>query len=308
VTESASTTEYLERYRAIAPAFDRLCEVTQKPQPRALWLNPLIEAPFDVGQRVLEREPNAEPVPYLPDTWRLPHDATPGRWPEYAAGIFHTQEESTLWPADVVGAQPGEKILDMCAAPGNKTLRMACAMNDSGVIVANEKNWPRLASLRYNLTRLGATSVITNCDDGCRIDARFGLFDRVLVDVPCTCEGTGRKSGGNIRPTTPKQRAIMSDVQTGLLRKAFEYVKPGGVVVYATCTYAPEENEGVLDRIYPDVATVEPLDVPKGIDIRPGIAEWEGHRYRSDVTNAARLWAHENDSGGFFVAKLRKVS
>lgn len=299
--------DYLERYRDIAPNFAQLQAVTAQPQPRALWLNPLIPCPFDPEERILAREPKATRIEHIEHAWRLPHDSSPGRWPEYNAGHFHAQEESTIWPSDLLGAKPGQKILDMCASPGNKTLRIALAMKDQGLLVANEKSWARLASLRYNLTRLGVTSVVTVCGDGCAIDADFGLFDAVLADVPCSCEGTARKSRGEVRMTTPLERKHLTDVQTGLLRKALSYVKPGGIVVYATCTYAPEENEGVLSRINPDIAIIEPIEAPSGVTLSPGITEWNGEDYRPDVIHSGRLWSHTNDSGGFFVAKLRRL-
>lgn len=297
----------LDRYRAIAPDFDRLRAIVDTPQPRAIWLNPLLPCPFDAESRILARAPRAERIDYLENAWRLPHDASPGRWPEYNAGHFHAQEESTLWPADLIGAQPGERILDLCASPGNKTLRMAAAMGDRGLIVANEKSWSRLPALRYNLTRMGIASAVTVCGDGCTLDPAFGTFDRVLADVPCSCEGTARKTRGEMRTTTARERKLLSDLQTGLLRKALEYAKPGATIVYATCTYAPEENEGVLSRIAPSVATIEPIEPPEGLHATAGVSSWRGETFRADVVHARRLWAHLNDSGGFFVAKLRRL-
>ena len=297
----------LERYASIVDDLDALIETSRRPLPRAVWINTLLTPPEPIAAAVLQRCPDARPVPGVPHAFRLPAGTSPGTWPEFALGLLHAQEQATLWPADLVGAQPGERVLDLCAAPGNKTLRLAVAMRDSGTIVANERYHARLPALRHNLERLGVTSVAVVDGDGCSLPDELGPFDRALVDVPCTCEGTGRKTGGRLRATSTRERDMMSSIQTGLLRRALRLVRPGGTVVYATCTYAPEENEGVLDRISPELATIEPIDVPDGMRTAPGVPEWQGQRYRDDVAHAVRIWAHHNDTGGFFVARLRRL-
>ncbi len=293
----------LARYADIVDDFDAFVAACHRPLPRAVWATHA--APPDIAERVRAHEPDARPIPWLANAWRLPHTARPGLWPEFCLGWLHTQEEATLWPARVLGAKPGERILDLCAAPGNKTLRIAADMEHTGTVIANERSWSRMSSLRNNIDRVGARNVVTVCSDGIRFDAEEQSFDRVLVDVPCSCEGTVRKKG-RMRYTSPEDRRMMSGIQVALLRQALRLVRVGGVVVYATCTYAPEENEHVLDRAAGEAA-IEPVAVPDGVVAKPGVVVFGDRVCRPDVQNGARIWPHDTDTGGFFVAKLRRV-
>jgi NOL1/NOP2/sun family putative RNA methylase len=272
-----------------------------------VWANTLRADPERIGSIVRGREPLAEPCAWLPHVWRLPAESMPGKWLEFALGELHAQEEISLLPPLVLGAKPGEKVLDLCAAPGNKTARIALSMEDAGLLVANEPKVGRLASLCDLLNRLGITSVAVTREDGRTIPEEAGPFDRILVDAPCTSEGTTRKGGRKPGQGPASFRLRMSRIQRGLLKSALRLVKPGGVVVYSTCTYAPEENEAVLSAIAENIAAIEPIALPEGLSSAPGVRSWEGHDYRPDVDNAVRLWPHHNDTGGFFVARLRRL-
>ena len=293
----------LARYADIVDDYDAFIAACHRPLPRAVWATH--SAPPDIEERLRAHEANARPIPWLPKAWRLPHTARPGLWPEFSLGWIHTQEEATLWPARVLGAQPGERILDLCAAPGNKTLRIAADMKQTGTIVANERSWSRMSSLRNNIDRVGTRNVVTVCSDGLRFDDDDGSYDRVLVDVPCSCEGTVRKKG-RMRFTSVADRRMMSGMQVALLRCALRHVRIGGVVVYATCTYAPEENEHVLDRAAGN-AIIEKIEAPEGVVTQPGVVVFGDRVCRPDVQNAARIWPHHTDTGGFFVARIRRV-
>jgi len=304
---NVSTVEHLERYRPIVDDWPAFSDACQRPLPRVVWANPLrgdIEA---IGRRILTRCPDAVPLNWYPGGWRLPPKVKPGNWPEYRMGFVHGQEEAALWPVGVLDPQPGERVLDLCAAPGNKTAQMAIRMQDRGVIVANEKRWDRLASTRHNLERLGVSNTTVVCHDGLHLPDELGPFDRVLADVPCSCEGTGRKPRGQKRGADDKWRWTIVSTQIGLLRRALQLTRPGGIVVYATCTYAPEENERVLDSVWPEFAAIEPITPPAGVTVAPGIPEWDGRVFREDVRHACRFWPHHNNTGGFFVARLRRL-
>jgi 16S rRNA C967 or C1407 C5-methylase (RsmB/RsmF family) len=300
----------LERYRPLVDDFDALRGACARPLPRVIWANPLRADPNRIAERVAANLPDAVPIGWATHAWRLPPTARVGTLAEYRLGLVHGQEEAALWAAPLLGAQPGERVLDLCAAPGNKTAQLAVAMRDNGMLVANERNWKRLDSLRHNLERLGITCAAVMCGDGLRLRWQGELFDRVLADVPCSCEGTIRKTGApreNDGVIADSFRTALVSVQVGLLRRALASTRPGGTVLYSTCTFAPEENEGVLDAIDPALACVEPLDVPKGLHTTPGITRWGESTYRADAVHAARVWPHHNDTGGFFVARLRRL-
>lgn len=298
---------HLHRYRDLVDDFEAFMAAADRPLDRVVWANTRRVSAQAVERVVQGRCPEAKALTWREGAWRLPPDARPGKWPEYLTGWLHGQEEAALWAVDVLDPQPGERVLDLCAAPGNKTAQIALAMQGRGTLVANERRFDRLSALRRTLDRLGMTSAVVTHEDGLTFPELPGGYDRVLADVPCTCEGTSRKAEGRRRKGAEGHRRWVVGVQRGLLRRALKLVKPGGVVVYATCTYAPEENEGVLDGIDPSVAVIEPVTPPEGLTVTPGILDWGSDRYRPDVVHGMRMWPHHNDTGGFFVARLRRL-
>jgi len=298
----------LARYDAIVDDPDALAHACARPLPRCVWINPLQVDPAQGAGALLQACPDARPIPWLDNGWRLPLGVKPGAWPAYRLGWFHAQEEAALWPAYALDVSPGMRVLDLCAAPGGKSAQLAVLMNDRGLLVANEKRMDRLASLRFNLERLGVTNAAVTCADGRGFGPSLsGTFDRVLVDAPCSCEGTARKRGARSTMSDNARHGLVS-VQIGLMRRALDLVRPGGTIVYATCTFAPEENEAVLNALDPDTCRIEALPTPPGLVVRPGVAAWRGVVFREDVRNAVRLWPHHNDTGGFFMAKLTRSS
>lgn len=299
---------HLTRYAPIVDDLDAFLSAAARPLPRVVWANPLQADPQAVADELRALCPQVQPVPWHADAWRLPPDAQPGRWPMHTVGEIYAQEEAAIWAGDLIGAQPGERVLDLCAAPGGKAARMAVAMGDRGTLIANDRFVGRMPALRRTMDRLGVTCAVLTAYDGARFPISEPLFDRVMVDAPCTCEGTTRKKAGG-RWSAPGEgyRFSITQVQRALLRQGLRLTRPGGVVIYATCTYAPEENEGALDGIDPSVAVIEPITPPDGLRVSPGVPSWNGQTYRPDVVNAARIWPHHNDTGGFFVARLRRL-
>lgn len=306
--------EFLQRYCALVDDGPAFLAAAERQLPAVVWANPLQGDVEVTAARLLARCPDARPLGWRPHAWRLPTGAAPGTWPEYMQGLIQVQEEAALWAAPLLDAQPGEAVFDLCAAPGNKTAQLAVSMQDTGLLWANDRSPGRLIPLRRTLERLGVTCVATlSCDaveapglPGSRA-AGSGGFDRVLADVPCTCEGTSRKLDGRRSEPAPGGRAYLQQLQVRILRRGLELLRPGGTLVYCTCTYAPEENECVLDTVPTHVAVIEPAVAPSGLRTRPGLDAWDGHRFRPDMGNALRLWPQDNDTGGFFAARLRRL-
>ncbi len=299
-------TKALLRYADLVDDPSAFLEAAAKPLPRVVWPNPLKADSEEVRDLVLRRCPRARPLSWPEGACLVPAEENPGKWPEFHMGLIHSQEEVTLYPVHALDPRPGEAILDMCAAPGNKTVRIGLAARDSARIVANDLSWQRLRALRDMSDRMGLTCIGVRRGNGLHIPGEE-RFDRVLLDAPCTGEGTSRKSGGWIRHQKQGDWHKMSTLQRGLLRRALNLTRPGGLVVYCTCTFAPEENEWVLSGIYDHVARIEPLHPPPGVRAAPGITSWNGTTYRGDVVHAARFWPHQNNTGGFFLAALRKL-
>ena len=220
-------------------------------------------------------------------------------------GLFYIQQASTGVAAPLLAPRPGERVLDLCAAPGGKTTHAADLMRDRGCIVAVDRNEDRIRALLGNLYRTVHPNVLVVAGDG-RLLPDGALFDRVLVDVPCSAEGTLRRKHGQPSGQTAKFRKQGPKRQESLLRKAIALTRPGGTVLYVTCTFAPEENEAVVDRVLKDSpVTLDPItiDAPHA----PGLTSFEDQTFDSSLEGACRIYPHHFDSGGVFLARLKRL-
>ncbi|VAW34603.1 hypothetical protein MNBD_CHLOROFLEXI01-2259 [hydrothermal vent metagenome] len=298
------------RYRDLIEDWEGFQTAVKRPLPTTIWANPLKISPNKLAEIMADGGINLTPIPWYLGGFRLPDGIMPGlRW-EYLAGLYQVQEEAALLPALLLNPQLGERVLDMCAAPGNKTVQMGAMMQNRGTLIANDRSKGRMRAARQALNRVGLTNVTTITRDGANLPQTIGLFDKIMVDVPCSCEGTCRKDKQVIGRSSQNSSRKISRMQTALLRKAVQLCRPGGRIVYATCTFAPEENEMVVDTVLREKGNnlrLIPVDVPQLI-VSPGITQWQGQRLHPELRHACRIWPHQNDTGGFFVAVLEKVS
>ena len=217
-----------------------------------------------------------------------------------------------MLPVLLLEPRPGEFVLDLCAAPGNKTAQIAVAMQNTGRVVANEINRNRMRPLRQIINRLGLMNVVVTQANARSFPKQVRQFDRVLADVHCSCEGTSRKNPAVLNKSTTSYSERIAASQRAILTRAVQLCKPGGRIVYSTCTYAPEENEmvveGALVSLRPRIDTcIRACKIP-GIRWSPGLESWEGQQFRADMVNAIRIYPHQNDTGGFFIAVIEKIS
>lgn len=295
----------LDRYEPLVDDYDAFRAACERELPRCVRVN-TIKATMDRTTDALEETGvDWSRCEWHPRLLELDTD-TPGRtWP-YFTGWLHGQEAVSALPAMVLDPQPGERIWDAAAAPGSKASQLAALMDDTGRLVANDASLGRLAPLRSNLARLGVTNTAVTHQDARVFSLRAfdgASFDRTLVDAPCSGEGTVRKNRRVLEDWSEDYLADAAELQAGILRRAIEATRSDGTVVYATCTFAPEENEAVIDRVISEVdATPVPFDCPLVAD--PGVTEWHGETYDPSVARARRIWPHQNDTGGFFLAKL----
>ena len=256
--------------------------------------------------RRLERQGfRLEAVPGLPWFLRVreqpyPLSATLEHW----LGLFYIQQAVTGVAPLALGAAPGERILNLCAAPGGKAAHMADLVGRRGLVVAGDRSGKRIRALLGNLYRMGHASVIVVTADG-RTFPEGALFDRVLVDVPCSAEGNLRRRGGKVPRSSPRFQHRISELQEALLRRSLALVRPGGTVLYVTCTFAPEENEEVVSRVLRDEpVTIQPI--PLDLPHEPGLTSFQERSFQTELSQAWRLYPHHLDSGGLFMARLRK--
>ncbi len=261
-------------------------------------------------ERVLESLAYLEPEPcsWNPLVFRVKGRLKIGNTLEHFLGLIYAQDTSSTIPVTVLDPQPGERILDMAAAPGSKSTQIAAAMQNSGVLVANDVSPGRIPSLTGNLDRSGVLNAVVTRLPG----QAFGHispqgFDRILVDAPCSSEGTLSRSLKALDIWSEHSIGRLAATQRKLILSAYHALRPGGVMVYSTCTFAPEENEGIVSFLLEKCpeAVVEPIHL-EGLRSRQGFSQWRGERFAPCVKNIIRLFPHEHDGEGFCIAKISK--
>ncbi|MEW6092774.1 MAG: RsmF rRNA methyltransferase first C-terminal domain-containing protein, partial [Chloroflexota bacterium] len=260
--------------------------------------------PFPLGER----------VPWEPSAFYiLPAPLSPGLHPYHLAGLYYLQDPSAMAAASLLDPRPGDRVLDLAAAPGGKTTHLAALMQGGGLLVANEIKDKRLGHLAMNVERWGAGSVVVANETPERLADHFGAyFDRVLVDAPCSGEGMFRKDMGARLDWSPEMVAGCAVRQGNILRVAAKLVRPGGCLLYSTCTFAPEENEGVIAQFLDDHPDFEVETLLRLPGFMPGKPEWAREKnikqkIKESLSGAVRLFPHRVAGEGHFVCKLKRI-
>jgi NOL1/NOP2/sun family putative RNA methylase len=257
----------------------------------------------------LEKDWILEPVPWCDEGFYIEHKAgrrDVGNTVEHALGYYYVQEAASMIPPLALSPKPGDLVLDMAAAPGSKTSQMSNMMNNSGVIIANDIKADRLAALGLNLTRCGAQNVVVTMMQGQAFAKCNMKFDKVLLDAPCSGTGTIRKSPKTINMWNPESIKRLCSLQKSLLTTAWEILKPGGEMVYSTCSTEPEEDEAIVSWAIENLKGCKVLPINLNLKNGGPVTEFEGKTYNPEVKNCIRLWPQDNDTEGFFIAKLKK--
>lgn len=225
----------------------------------------------------------------------------------YKKGLIYLQNLSSIIPAEILDVNEDDKVLDMCAAPGGKTLKLSEKMNNQGIIIANEVNRIRYERLRFNLEKLGANNVTTLNLDGRGLSNIYKeYFDKILLDVPCSGEGTI-----NIRDT--KKLKLLKNgpfvkVQKELIKSAFMTIKKGGVMLYSTCTISPEENEGVINYLLNKYKDADILPIRLKIsNCKNGMISYKNNVYDKRISRSVRIIPNEFMEG-FYMCLIQKKS
>jgi NOL1/NOP2/sun family putative RNA methylase len=230
---------------------------------------------------------------------------------EHLLGYFYVQEISSMLPLLALKPRPGDFILDVCSSPGSKTTQMAAMMENTGIIIANDIKLDRIKILSANLERCGVMNVIVTRNDGvglCNRLADRGIkFDKILLDAPCSGEGTLRSSPKTFKMWNFKVVKKFSRQQKKLFAFALKCLKPGGEIVYSTCTHSPEENENIVDFALQNFP-VEVQSISLPLKCRPGIDKWGEDSYSKGVSECCRIYPQDNDCEGFFISKFKLKS
>ncbi len=247
-----------------------------------------------------------EPVPWCPTGfWISERGHGLGDSVAHFQGLFYLEDAASLLPPEALDPSTGDIVLDAAAAPGGKTTHISALMGNGGAVAANEVDAHRTRVLRFNLSRMGVlNAAVTTLDMSVRPDVGQ-IFDRVLLDAPCSCEGRLGDDPEALALWRPARVHRCSRLQERLIESCFGLLAPGGVLVYSTCTLAPEENEGVVDALLrrhgdADVGEIA-VSPPRHAG---GVTEWRGARYDDRVAGCLRLYPHHHGTQGFFVARI----
>ena len=282
--------EFLNRIeKQLGEEYPAFLESLERPRAVALRFNPL------KGEK-----PNlpfvADPVPWEPMGYYYAPQARPGLHPFHEAGVYYLQEASAMSAVALLDPQPGERVCDLCAAPGGKTTQIAGRMLGAGFLLCNEINPKRAKVLGRNIERMGvANALVTNEHPQNLAEKYAGFFDRVLIDAPCSGEGMFRKEEAAVTDWSQETVEMCARRQAEILHSGAQLLKPGGRLVYSTCTFAPEENEQSIENFLADHPEFsrEPVE-----------ALW----FTPAGEGAFRLWPHKLLGEGHFAAVLRKTA
>jgi len=288
---------FLARYAQLTD-IDKFTETSLKPMRKSIRVNTLKTTVKEIRSRF-----ELQPIPWCNEGFFIKKQAV-GNTMEHFLGYIYLQGAASMIPPEVLKPKPGDIVLDMCASPGSKTSQMAAMMENKGMILANDNKIERLKPLTINLQRCGVLNAVLT-----RMEGRWfkHQYDKILLDAPCSGIGTIRKSYKTISMWNPHTIKKMAGVQRQLITTAFNALAENGTMVYSTCTLEPDENEAVVNFLLQkyDNAKIEKfsLDIKHG----PCVEEFEGAAFSSEVKNCLRLWPQDNDTEGFFVAKIKKV-
>ncbi len=291
----------MEQYRPIIDNWDAFVAACDQDPVPTIRRNPLKATP-QFEDELLDRFPDAEQTVWNPDVYRLPGVDSPGKSVLHWRGEYYVQEASATVPVAVLDPQPGEHVLDMAAAPGGKTTQIAARMENQGRLVANDANPKRLQSLFANIYRTGAACTMVTNYEGQNMP-EDDTYDRILVDAPCS--GEGNECRRAFAPADDRESESLSNIQRQMMETAITLLRPGGTLVYSTCTFAPAENEGVVRHVLDETAAS--LDrIDSDAPHQTGVTNFDGNEYGEEMRKTVRIFPHHMDSGGMFVAKFTK--
>jgi NOL1/NOP2/sun family putative RNA methylase len=288
------------RFLQYVPDIERFLQKMEQAPAQYIRINTLKTSRNELERRLLSKgfELRETVLPEVLQVVRAP--MTAGATNEYLLGYYYIQDLSSCIAVDALDAHEGQLILDMAAAPGGKTTHIAQRMQNTGSIVALEPNPKRLRSMSFNLDRLGvANTCILNTS---ALSATgLGKFDRVLLDAPCSCEGVIAKDKTRKTSHSPEDVDYCASRQELLLDAAIGFCKSGGIIVYSTCSFAPEENEAIVDRaIRKFGVSIEPI-----LYGTEALSRFGDNEYEKNVQNARRFYPHIDNTTGFFIARIR---
>ncbi|MDF2593879.1 MAG: methyltransferase [Clostridia bacterium] len=246
-----------------------------------------------------------EKVPWCQEGFYYEDTAKPTKHPYYYAGLYYMQEPSAMAPGAYIPIDKGDKVLDLCAAPGGKSTQIAARLGQTGVLVANDISTSRARALLKNIENFGARNVIITSETPKKLAVKCkGYFDKILIDAPCSGEGMFRKSEEAIKNWETYNTEVCCGLQRDILEDAAQMLKPTGMILYSTCTFSPEENEGMIHEFLMKHTEFKVIPLEPKAGMQKAHPEWVNGDVQ--IAGAVRLWPHHLKGEGHFVCLLQK--
>lgn len=248
-----------------------------------------------------------KPVPWTHNGFYYRGSDKPAKHPYYFAGLYYLQEPSAMTPAEILPVEEGDFVLDTCAAPGGKSTELASKLNGKGVLFSNDISNSRAQALLKNLELFGVKNTVILSEDPQKLEPQFReYFDKILIDAPCSGEGMFRKEPAVIKSWVEHGNEFYVNLQKQITKKALSMLKPGGMMVYSTCTFAPCEDEDMILYMKDLCPELKVLDIPNRYGgFSEGMPE-KAVRYDEELKKCIRIFPHKVDGEGHFVALLQK--
>ncbi len=295
---------FLERYKKLTN-YDKFMEYSLKFPKRSIRVNTIKISVNELKKR-LEKEWKLTQIPWCNEGfWIEGIRRDIGNLIEHRLGYIYIQEPASMIPPIVLEPTSNDLILDIAASPGSKTTQIASMMKNKGLIVANDVDYTRIKALSINLQRCGVANTIITLMHGASF--RNFKFDKILLDAPCSGTGTIRKSLKTLQMYNPKMVIRLSNLQKKLISATFENLKEKGTLVYSTCSLEPEENESVIDFLLNKYKNAKLEKIKLKLKSSEPIIKFENSEYSKEILKCLRLWPQDNDTDGFFVAKIKKL-
>ena len=301
--------KFIERYEKLTN-FKEFKKYSLSFLRRSIRVNTIKISINDLKKR-LEKNWALEQIPWCNEGFYIEHIKKErrdiGNLIEHPLGYFYTQEAASMIPPIVLEPKENDIVLDMAASPGSKTTQLASIMKNKGLLIANDYTTKRIKPLSLNIQRCGITNCIITLMQGQWFKKSNIEFDKILVDAPCSGTGTIRKSLKTLRIWNPNMVKRLSITQKQLIETAFNILKQNGTLVYSTCSLEPEENEAVVDFLLNKYENAELEEIRlSNIKRSEPILEFENNKYNGEIKKCLRIWPQDNDTEGFFVAKIIK--
>lgn len=244
-------------------------------------------------------------IPWIENGYFYDEESRPARCPYYQAGLYYLQEPSAMTPASRLPVSPGEYVLDLCAAPGGKATALGAALQGQGLLVANDISTSRARALLRNLELFGVSNVFVANEAPAKLAKSFpAFFHKIILDAPCSGEGMFRKEEALARDWTPEKSAELAAIQKELLIQAADMLRPGGMLLYSTCTFAPAEDEEAISFLLENREDMELIELPGYEGFSPGVPAWGNGE--DSLTRCVRIFPHKMEGEGHFLALLKK--